>query len=205
MWYEQERKRFSNEIHDTVLQELIILKRKVELSRKEEHIEQMKNNLFELEKDILDIVHTLNEIGYDLYPPLLSELGLHQSLKKSVRNIQLRTNVNIDINLLVDHEFTTISRDIDLALYRFAQELLINAFKHSEASSLTMKITQDDDEATLKYIDNGIGMDTERLFKNNNQIGIMGIKGRVRNLNGNIKIESELNKGFQMIIRIPIL
>lgn len=203
MWYEQERKRFADEIHDTVLQDLVILKRNVELLRKEDQVLHMKNNLFELEEDILDIVQSLKEIGYRLYPPLLSELGLQQALKSSVTKLQNHTNSNIDIHLLFDHEFTSINREIDLALYRSIQELLINAINHSKASSLTIKISVDD-EVILEYIDDGIGMDTERLFKDGSQIGFMGIKGRVQNLNGKIEIDSALNKGLQMMIRIPI-
>lgn len=206
MRYEKKRLHLANEIHDTVLQELLHLKRKAETYQQGNDIQQMKRNFSDIEKDIGEIAHLLKEICSELYPPFLSEFGLTQSLQDLVEKMQSRTHIILRINFKKSFiSSRRLNKDLELALYRITQELLNNAIKHSEANGLMIKMSMFDQNIKLQYTDDGIGMDIEQLHANVNQIGLIGMKERVKSLEGNIYLKSKPNKGMQVEVNIPVI
>lgn len=206
MWCEKRRMHLANEIHDTVLQELLYVKRKTETYQQGNDLQQMKRNFSDIEKGIGEIVHLLREISSELYPPFLSEFGLRRSVQDLVEKMQLRTHIILKISfgeLFISSR--RLNKDLELLLYRITQELLNNAIKHSKADWLTIKISMLDQYIKLKYKDDGIGMNMENLYQNANEIGLIGMKERVSNLEGNIYIKSEINKGMQVEVNIPAI
>lgn len=206
MWCEERRLHLANEIHDTVLQELIHLKRKAETYQQGNDLQQMKNHFSDIEKDIKEIAHLLKKICTELYPPFLSEFGLRRSLQDLVEKMQSRTHIILKLNLKESFiSSRRLNKDLELALYRITQKLLNNAIKHSKANWLMIKMSIFDQNIKLQYTDDGIGMDIEQLHENVNQIGLIGMKERVQTLKGNIYLKSEPNKGMQVEVSIPAI
>lgn len=92
-----------------------------------------------------------------------------------------------------------ISPQVDLTIYRTAQEAINNAQKHSSASKIEVLLDYSkEDSITLKVKDNGVGAE-----KIHNGFGLIGIQERVRLLNGNVEIQNEPGKGFVVKIVVP--
>ena len=81
------------------------------------------------------------------------------------------------------------------------QELLNNAMKHSKATNVTIRLFEKDENLYLTYVDNGIGIEWDEVNYSYNTLGLSGIVTRIQSLNGEMTVESKLNRGLQIIIK----
>jgi two-component system, NarL family, sensor histidine kinase ComP len=195
---EKERSILAADLHDTVLQELLIIKRNVEMLYSSQPNDKMADEIKRIEESIMDAIYLTRETCNELRPPFLLEMGLKESLRELVQKFQLRSNSRLDLEVeLKNHR---LNEEYELAIYRIIQEMLNNAMKHAKASLVSIQITSDNNEIGLFYKDDGVGM-TINSPKMNGSIGIIGIKERVRSLGGSYEVSSELNQGVSYKIR----
>ena len=90
-----------------------------------------------------------------------------------------------------------LTRETQIVLYRVFQELLINMKKYSNASLVIINFFEDNQSINIVFKDNGIGVDTIKI-KN----GLQNMETRIKSINGSIKFDSEVNKGFQAEFQI---
>ena len=197
---EKEHRRIANDIHDSFLQDLISLNRRIHDIQTNTSNHEHQLQLQEAEEEILDIIYTIRETLHELYPTFLSEFGLGSALDELYSKFRLRCNIALDVNMGED-VFKDLDEDHVLAVYRIVQELLTNAKKHSQADHIELIIHREDRELLIFYKDDGIGIQEEN--KNDyKQMGIRGIEERVYSLDGNIQFKNNL--GLSVHIRIPI-
>jgi two-component system, NarL family, sensor histidine kinase ComP len=201
-WSEKERRKLAIDLHDTILQDLIVLKRKVENLRFQDiHMEEMKKQLNNIEEEIVDMIDLTREICHELRPPFLSQIGLKEAIVQLIQQFQLRTNIKIEWNV---HLSAKLEEERELAIYRIIQELLNNALKHSQASYIQLTLEARNEEVQLHYVDNGIGIDMEKLNHCDGKLGLFGIKERVQGLGGTCELTSQLGEGLHIIVTIPL-
>jgi len=80
---------------------------------------------------------------------------------------------------------------------------LTNVARHSQATEVQSSLTCKEGMLTLIIRDNGIGFDTE-ILKNKKSFGILGIRERALMINGDFNLESKINQGTIMTIRVPL-
>ncbi|EKN68839.1 histidine kinase [Schinkia azotoformans] len=202
---EKERKRLSTDLHDSALQEQLLLYRKLSGILEKYNFDSIaKQELDFINEGLLDVIHEIRETCNELMPPFLKETGIVGSLENLFKKVQLRTNLVIDF--VADRNFVySISDEITLALYRVVQELMNNAEKHSNASKVSIYLTSEYDHIILKYKDDGEGMAGESAPAFNGRLGIYGIRERVRSVNGNIEFSNlKDSSGLQIVIEIPL-
>jgi two-component system CheB/CheR fusion protein len=98
--------------------------------------------------------------------------------------------------------------DAATQLYRITQESLNNAIKHSQATEITISLSQQIDQIVLEISDNGIGFDQRRTKKtgiSENGVGLQIMEYRVNSLGGSLKIKSNPNNGTTVRCIIPKL
>ncbi|GAA0310042.1 two-component system sensor histidine kinase ComP [Gracilibacillus halotolerans] len=197
---EKEHRRLANDIHDSFLQDLISLNRKIHDIQTNTPNKEHQLQLQEAEEEILDIIYTIRETLHELYPAFLSEFGLDSALDELYSKFRLRCNIALDVNMGED-VFKDLGEDHVLAVYRIVQELLTNATKHSQANHIELIIRRENRELLILYKDDGIGL--QEVNKNDyKQMGIRGIEERVYSLDGSIQFTN--NNGLSVHIRIPI-
>jgi len=103
----------------------------------------------------------------------------------------------ISSNTNQDYTFTSLQ---GMNLYRIIQEAINNASKYAKASKITVEISESNKSFQIEIKDNGIGFDKENIVLGN---GILNIQKRAKDLNGNVKIVSEINKGTSILIVFP--
>ncbi len=203
-WSEKERKQLATDIHDSILQDLITLKRKVEDVKQVTDSEQsdLEARIVDIEEDILDLMSSTRETCHELAPPFLEEMGLEHGLKQ----LQLKFNLRYNSHLVVKAELENkvLPSYYVLTIYRVVQELLNNASKHSNATKISILVAINDGQLELHYEDNGIGVDVTKMLEDQNKIGLRGIESRVHAYDGNIKITSEAGKGMKVLIRLSL-
>jgi two-component system sensor histidine kinase ComP len=201
-WSEKERRKLAIDLHDTILQDLIVLKRKVESLRLQNmRMEEMKKQLNDIGEEIVDMIDLTREICHELRPPFLSQIGLKEAIGQLIQRFQLRANIKIEWNV---HLSAKLEEERELAIYRIIQELLNNALKHSRASHIQLTLEAQNEEIQLHYVDNGIGMDMEKLNHCDGKLGLFGIKERVQGLGGTCKMTSQLGEGLHIVVTIPL-
>lgn len=98
---------------------------------------------------------------YLLPPPLLDENGLHSALHWYTQGLVERSG--LEINLEISKDLGRLSRDMEFAVFRLAQEGLTNIHRHSGSKTASIRIASARSEVTVDIQDKGHGLSTERL------------------------------------------
>jgi signal transduction histidine kinase len=201
---EEERGRIARELHDESGQSLTSLKISLELIRASlpDGMDDLKARL----KDVVDLTDTtmtnLRMLSHNLRPPGLDAYGLDAALGGLCHDVAKHTALTINYNGTEVPGLEAISA---LSLYRFAQEALTNAAKHSKATDIQMTLSHDSEMITLAITDNGIGFSppdfTEAVPLKG--AGLIGMIERLEMVNGILLIESKLEHGSCLKAVIP--
>ncbi|SEN90460.1 two-component system, NarL family, sensor histidine kinase ComP [Amphibacillus marinus] len=203
-WSEDERRKLASDIHDSFLQDIIILKRKIDDLK--DHAEQafVQRELIELEESIEDVIFNIRETCNELAPSLLSDLGLKATLMELMDKFNLRSNILLSICFKANFNEDLLSVEYKNMLYRTIQELLNNAVKHSRAEEVEVFLSTKNGCITLDYIDDGVGMEITNNETKSNGMGIFGIKERIHSFNGSITFTSITGQGLKVATQIPL-
>jgi signal transduction histidine kinase len=183
---EKERHRIAQELHDGVVQELIDLKRNYQ----PEKIDQL--------------LHNLRRVCHDLKPQVLDDLGLSSAIEFLVED--LRQSGPLKVDLYLDREeLAQLPKSYELPIFRVIQELCSNIKHHAKATEASIRILYNPQESPLLrgYVtDNGCGFESVAIASG--KMGLTGIQERIRQVDGQFKMESTLNKGSQFQWMIPV-
>lgn len=196
---EKERGDLSRDIHDGVLQDQLRLYRKMEGYKELFVDEKVVEVLNEIKEELMDQIYIVRETCNNLRPPFLKELGLQQSLQRLFKKISFEANFHLNYD--IQEKFNMRNLEYENAIYRIIQELLNNALKHSQASVVYLYVFEEAESIYLVYKDDGIGMKTSALTESYTTMGISGVVTRVKSLNGEIKINSNIGQGLEIDIK----
>jgi PAS domain S-box-containing protein len=202
---ESERSRFAQDLHDGLGQKLLAAKMNL-LAMKGDLLEDSKvGQLHEKSVDLLmNAIHETRNISHSLMSNTLKRYGLTDAINEMIRSF---VNLN-EITIKVENEVSKerFGLDLEIGVYRIVQELFNNSLKHSNATTIDIRIKMLTDSLLfVKYKDNGIGFNLEKLESNKKTgIGIQNIKSRVVFLGGQFLIETAENKGCSYTLYLPI-
>lgn len=196
---EEERKRISKELHDSIGSSLTAVKFALErlISGIPEDENPMQNTLSMILEMVKSISTETRRISKNLHPAILDDLGLCAALRSHFRQfMELHTDIHVEPHLQV-HE-NHLDDNMKLLIYRLIQESLHNVAKHSQADMVRVVLRTDADTIFLEVEDNGIGFeiqgiaDTQRTGKS---MGMSSLRERTELFGGEIQIHSEKGKG----------
>ena len=141
-----------------------------------------------------DIIIELRRTAHHLMPEELLKNGLASALNDFAVSVPGAIFQAVgDIHL---------EKDVELVLYRCAYELVNNALKHAQASSISIQLMQDEHEVTLTVSDNGRGI--QRGTVSGEGMGLQNIRERIESYNGRLDIVSAESKGTDINIILPL-
>lgn len=202
---EEERKRIARELHDDTLQSLIALGRRLELLEKsiENPIEAAKQ-LVQLQNMLNNTIAEVRQFSRDLRPLLLEDLGLVAALRQMLRELERREN--LATTLVIEGDTIDLDPDLEVGLYRIAQEALNNVRKHALATAVDVELHFESDQVRLSVRDNGQGFpltDTADLARRGSY-GLMGIRERAQLFGGRMKVHSGEGEGTLIEVALPL-
>jgi len=200
---EEERTRLARELHDDTIQAVVALKQRVQLAQRVIKDVRGKETLKELETLAEQTVENLRRLTRALRPIYLEDLGLVTALDMLAR--ETGQTSNLVVNFQKTGQERRLSREVELSLYRIAQEALTNVVKHSSATKADLLIACAGDETKLEVVDNGIGFDKPKSptdFAPNGHFGLLGIHERVDLIGARLEIESSKDKGTRLTVRL---
>lgn len=204
---ELERQRIARELHDTIVQNLTALIHKIDFCSQILNSDLIRVRLeLEIIKQVIkDSINEIREIIYDLRPMTFDDMGIDDTLKQAVE--QLQKGFDTKIVLETEGESYQVSQVIQLTILRIIQEAVNNCKKHAKAEMIDIMLTYQEDAIKLVIMDDGVGFDTSTLLikrEENTGFGLSMMRERICLLNGTFEIESKLGFGTEIQINIPI-
>ena len=186
---EDERRRLAQDIHDQPLQDLIHLLRLLE-----------SGSTAAARKVATEVVDELRQISRGLRPPSLDDLGVVAALRKLVADFEARTEIAATFRVVGGAK--RLAPEVELGLFRIAQEALNNVARHSAARRLTVRVRFKEDEVRLSLSDDGIGFVPGRAREA--ALGMIGMTERAALVGGRLDVVTTLGKGTSVRTVVPI-
>lgn len=189
---ELERSRLSQEMHDGLGPLLTSIRLKIQA------MDLSREDRTRLTNEIDDTINEVRRMSNNLMPSVLSDFGAGEAIGNLVEQIKRDAPMRIYYKNVMN-EASAVRDDINIALYRIAQESLNNAIKHSRANEVKISVTQFEDYLSFYISDDGVGFDVNKKHEGH---GLRNIRERVKLLNGTIYFESDAN-GTTIEAEIP--
>ncbi len=202
---EAERKRIAAELHDSLGQNLLVIKNYALMGLSTAEAENpMREHLNEISDAAALSIEEVRQIAHNLRPYQLERLGLTQTLQFMLRQIANASDIGFSVEM--DQVDGLLSKDEEISFYRIVQEALNNILKHSRASEARIYIRRVGTEILATIADNGRGFTIEATGQAELQkrgFGLTGSAERVRMLGGKQTIDSAPGQGTTIHITIP--
>ena len=200
---EDERHRLARELHDDTIQAVIALKQRVQLIKKTVKDKKINQSLDELESLSEQTIENLRRLTRALRPIYLEDLGLVTALEMLARETSESNQLSVDFQRKGQER--RLAGEVELVLYRIAQEALNNVIRHGQADSAALHITYEDKNIELEVSDNGVGFQIPNSptdFAPSGHFGLLGMHERAELIGAQLKIESTLGGGTRLIVRL---
>lgn len=202
---EQEKKHIARELHDDLGQSLTALT--MELTQLEAALASFPANasvhIQAMRSVIKGSFTSLRRIASDLRPIMLDDLGLAAALEWLASDFTARYGV--DARIHVDIGQKPLSTRMKATLFRVVQEALTNIAKHARATDVLLDLRCTETHCNLTVQDNGVGATPEHLASTlPKSLGLLGIRERVRLLNGTVTIHASASKGLKLEVLVPL-
>jgi two-component system sensor histidine kinase UhpB len=191
---EAERLRIARELHDEIGQTLTAVVLRAE------HASggggDARAELTELVRLVQQSLREIRRISRELRPEALDDLGLVNALIALCSRVVDASGISVHRQL--ESPLGALSSEIELAIYRVAQEALTNAIRHSTASEVTVSLVHPDGSLMLTVIDNGRGL-PEHVIEGG---GLTGMRERAMLIGAELEIESTPGAGVAVMLRL---
>lgn len=201
---EDERLRIAQELHDETVQGLILLCRR--LDAVEEGLGRQGGDVLQgIETARLateELVEGLRKITWNLRPPALDNLGVVASIRRLLDDLGRRTGIRWDIK--VEGTARRLPPDIELGVFRIAQEAIHNAEKHARATTVQAAVAFLPGLVRFSVQDDGTGFSPDRQAANPaDRLGLVGMRERAIHLGGTLVVNSAPGGGTTLWATIP--
>ena len=191
---EEERQRISRELHDQIGQSLTVallsLKRVVDRSPND-----LREESLVAQEAVRASLDEVRQVAQRLRPGVLADLGLRSAL--SSLGSEFSRSSGIPVTWEVDDGLPELSGEVELVLYRIAQEALTNVARHAHASRVDFVLTSSTAGLTLRILDDGQGGDL------NEGAGIRGMRERALLIGAELTVAARRSGGTDVSLLVP--
>lgn len=200
---ESERQRIARDLHDTSLQDLTHIIHQVELCGLYMQKDPLKANmeLISIKQGIKSVIDEIRDIIFDLRPMSFDDLGLKETFEVYFQNLKKTTNYEfiLDIQPIVSNDQSLL-----ISIYRIVVECVHNAIEHSHGTQISFTCKTDGYYCYLWIKDNGKGYVKEEVSNKKNHYGLSVLNERIKMLDGDINVNTGIDKGTKIFISIPL-
>lgn len=196
---EEERQRLSQELHDELGQSLTGIKVLASAAAHEDaDTVQITQSISEICDYLMRVVRSMMQ---QLHPLMLTDLGLKATLEDLMDHWRTR-NPELSIDLQCDDMFG-VPQNTAIQLFRVVQECLTNINRHAQANRARIVLQFDNvhQQLRLTVIDDGVGCVPNDLPRG---FGLLGMKARVKSLEGDFAVQSTPGSGMQIDVKVPM-
>ena len=192
---DDERRHIARELHDQGVQTMGAVALNLEKVQKlvPENSSKVRKLIADSSNLVDEAINELRTMSYLLHPPLLDDLGLEGALPWYVEGFSRRSGIQVKLSL--PESLGRLQPEVELTLYRIVQEALTNIHRYSGSATGEITVFHHSDQIVLTVLDHGRGFPREVLESYGNSgtaagVGIPGMRERVRQLGGELWLES---------------
>jgi signal transduction histidine kinase len=204
--HEDERKRISRELHDEIGQSLTAINVKLAILKKEAAVntKDLGRAISSTQRLVTRSMKTVHWFARELRSPVLDNLGLVPTLRAHVKGFARQTGIPVRFEAFAAAE--KLDSDRRTALYRVAQEALINVARHSRASLVTVRVHKARAFVRMEIHDNGKSFDVKRRLAARTilRLGLLGMRERVEMVGGRFDVQSTPGRGTTVRAQVPL-
>lgn len=195
---EEERRRLSRELHDSIGQLLTALGIQLDMLGNRPEAAAIATDLQEAAALTHQIHDEIRTISHDLRPPTLELTGLNDTLRALSSDFARRTGLEIAYQGM---DLPRLPDGPSITFYRFLQETLANVARHARAQHVNVTLRLEEGELSLTVRDDGIGFNTDRQLAAgvSNGVGLLGLRERFELLDGRLELESRPGAGTKVV------
>jgi signal transduction histidine kinase len=199
---DQERRKFSRELHDSLGQYLVGVKMNLTMLANSIPPNTLVSESMKLLDEAMTETRTISHL---LHPPLLDETGFASAARWYVEGFAKRSGIPTSLDLPED--LGRLPEPVELALFRVLQESLTNVHRHSKSPRADVSLRVFRNEVVLRIRDYGKGIPLDVLdrFRRNRAhggVGLAGMRERIHELGGRLEMDSD-DHGTQVLVRMP--
>ncbi|MDQ0427225.1 two-component system sensor histidine kinase NreB [Planomicrobium stackebrandtii] len=198
---ENERKRISRELHDSVAQEL--LSAVVDL-RALKYMTDDKDVLKKTNESTTTLIRLMDDIrnlSVELRPSALDDFGLEAAFRSHFKRLEESSGLSVDfVSTIERNRYET---EVETVFYRICQEAVFNAVKYAHVETVQVRLFEEQNILHLIVKDEGAG-----FIRGSNPLGtglgLYGMNERAELVLGNVTISSEIGEGTTVHLRVPL-
>lgn len=194
---EKERNWIGGELHDNINQ--ILASVKMFMGMAADYPDKREDLLNRAVTNVNHAIDEIRKLSKSLVAPSIGDIGLIGALQELVNEVNPEKKIMIELVAAIADE-KNVDKNIELMLYRIAQEQLTNIGKYAKASHIIITLRADETEVFFSIVDDGAGFDVTKKSKG---IGLKNIRSRVDFYAGKMKIVSVPGEGTSLTITIP--
>jgi signal transduction histidine kinase len=203
---EEERCRISRELHDQIGQALTLINLNLGMLQKHAEVngELLQEKIVDTRELLTATREAVHRFARELRPAMLDELGLLPALRCYLKAFGERTGLRVRFRGAAEAE--KLNGDQRTALFRVAQEALINVAKHARASqaNVTLRFLRKGVQMQIKDNGHGFDLNPNHFAHAKKRLGLLGMHERVRLVNGQCAVSSQPGKGTTVLVEIPL-
>ena len=197
---EDERRRVSRELHDSVGQLLAGLALAVQAVGSAGDLPPpAAGRLAEVQRVADALGKEAHALAVRLRPTSLDDLGLEAALGQLVAEWSARTGVRAALHAA---GLGRLPPEVETTIYRVVQEALTNVARHARPNQASVTVSRHAGVAAAVVEDDGVGFDPDTIPKG--RLGLLGMRERAELVGGGLDIESRPSSGTTVVVRIPV-
>jgi signal transduction histidine kinase len=203
---EEERKRIARELHDQTSQRLTSVLMTLGVLGEAQSLEETQTHVSELRAEVARTLEEVHDLALELRPRLLDDLGLEAALRHYLGEFRDRFRIPTDLQV-VGLDGRRLPARVETALYRVAQQALVNVARHAHAESVGVLLEDRGSLVVLIVEDDGVGFDVQEVMGSHvlqTNLGLYGMRERASLLGGTLTIESSPGGGTSLFVEVPL-
>lgn len=208
---ERERRQLAGAIHDGLAQQLFAARAKVTLLRYPEKLPDQARIVDEALGILDDSMREARSLSFELYPPVLYEVGLDAALSWLARQWSERMGIACTVDASgASADPLELGEDTRALAYQSVRELLANVAKHATATEVRITLEHDEHSLRVAVTDNGRGLATESdatqvgARETGLGFGLFSIRERLRSVGGRFRLQSRPGLGCRVELSVPL-
>jgi PAS domain S-box-containing protein len=199
---EEERRRIARELHDETAQTLTSLLIGLKAVEGSQSLGQAQGAAGALRSLVVDALEGVQRMARGLRPSVLDDLGLEEALERLSGEVARANPFGVEVHV-TGPRVPRLPEALESALYRVAQEALMNVTKHAGPSRVSVLLHRTPRVVRLVVEDDGKGFDSS-VAHSDRQLGLVGMRERAHLIGGAMTIESSAGRGTTICVSVPL-
>ncbi|MDO3412350.1 sensor histidine kinase [Saccharibacillus sp. CPCC 101409] len=198
---ENERKRLSRELHDSVAQELMSAVVDLRVLKYMTDDETLLKKVKQTEASMTRLMDDIRNLSVELRPASLDDFGLEAAFRSHFKRIEQSYGLVVEFQSNLDRK--RYDSDIETVLYRICQEAVLNALKYAQVDVVNVRLYEEKGAIRLDVEDGGEGFE-QGSDPIGTGLGLYGMRERAELAGGTLSVHSEPGQGTRVLVQIPV-